>query len=425
LAVRRGIKRRSAAGGIVFRKRPPVLRYWRNIAPFIRKRSKDFPEENLWNREQNWALVLQAKAIPYKYIDETPLRSLFVPPVAARAAVYEIVSFEGEKPLPPLPKPVHEKYSHLYGCIVFLLIFWHRMRFYATESLPSLPQKTEAWTAAAGLDAYKITTLHEWWRSVTALTLHADAAHLMSNVALGLIFGIFLCAHTGLGLGVLLIILGGALGNTATAYLKSASSLSIGFSTAVFATIGLLAGIAAAKTARHILEHKEKDRKKIALKSGMVKSLPSLAEALGLLAMFGGSDAPNVDYLAHVMGLFSGKALGLAVGFLAPGLLDLAGKKISRCNGAPLPLPQRLLPGAGFAHPAYSEPLGWPVPVLTGLRHSPPKAAANPRERCPPSARARKSGFRRTGGVQRKRGRVFRARFPFCSPETLRRFRSD
>ena len=306
---------------------PSTPRYWRNIAPVIRSQSKSLSAESFANREQNWFLVLQAKAIPYRYVDDPPFRSLFVPPVAARAAVHEIVSFEGEKPLPPLPRPRHEKYSYLYGCIIFLLITWHRMRFYATEYFSSLPRTPEAWTAAAGLDAYKVATLHEWWRSVTALTMHADAAHLMSNVFLGLVFGIFLCSHTGLGLGTLLVILGGALGNIATAYLKHASALSIGFSTAVFATIGLLAGITAAKTARHVLSHKEKNRKKTAMKSGMFKSIPPLAAALGLLAMFGGSDAPNVDYLAHVMGLFSGMFLGLGAAFFVPRLLEFEGKK--------------------------------------------------------------------------------------------------
>lgn len=327
LITRRRLKRFLGEGRVIFRKRPSLPLYWRNIAPAIREQSKDVPEENLWNREQNWALVLQAKAIPYRYIDEPPFRSLFVPPVAARAAVHEIISFEGEKPLPPLPRPRHDKNSHRYWYVILLLIIWHWMRLYATASFPSLPQNPEAWAAAAGLDAYKVATLHEWWRSITALTMHADAAHLMSNAFLGLVFGVFLCAHTGLGLGAMLILLGGALGNIATAYVKPASSLSIGFSTAVFATIGLLAGIAAAKTARHVLEYKEKNRKKTALRSGVFKSLPPLAAALGLLAMFGGSDAPNVDYLAHVMGLLSGTVLGLGTGYCAPGLLELEGRR--------------------------------------------------------------------------------------------------
>lgn len=327
LAIRRGLKPFMGTGRATICAYPSVPRYWRNIAPIIRNQSKNLPAESLAAREKNWFLVLQAKAIPYRYVDAPPFRSLFVPPIAARAAVHEIVSFEGEKPLPPLPRPRHEKSSHLYGCIIFLLITWHRMRFYATDSFPSLPQNPEAWAAAAGLDAYKVATLHEWWRSVTALTMHADAAHLMSNVFLGIVFGVFLCGHAGLGLGTLLVLLGGALGNIATAYLKSASSLSIGFSTAVFATIGLLAGITAAKTVRHVLRHKEKNKRQAALKSGIFKSVPPLAAALGLLAMFGGSDAPNVDYLAHVMGLFTGTALGLSVGLLAPRLLELEGRK--------------------------------------------------------------------------------------------------
>lgn len=327
IVLRRGRRVRLGERAFTLRKHPPAPRYWRNIAPLIRRTGKDFPEENLETRERNWLLVLQAKAIPHRYFDAPPFRSLFVPPVAAKAALHEILAFEGEKPLPPLPGPKHKKSGLVYGSFLCLLALWHMVRFYAASLFPSLPQNPGAWPAAAGLDAYKVAVLHEWWRSVTALTMHSDAAHLLSNVFFGLIFGVFLCAHTGPGFGVLLIILGGALGNIATAFLRHAAFLSIGFSTAVFAALGLLAGITSAKTARHVLAHKEKNPKKTALRHGLLKSLPPLAAALGLLAMFGGSGAPNVDYLAHVTGLFAGIFLGLAVALLVPGLLELEGRK--------------------------------------------------------------------------------------------------
>lgn len=324
---RRQAQRMYARGRATIQKHPAAPRFWRNIAPILRSINKNLPAEALEKREDNWFLVLQAKAIPYRYFAAPPFRSLFVPPVAARAAVHEIAAFEGEKPVPPLAKPLHEKGSHRCGYLIFLLIFWHRIRHYAADSIPFLPPNPDTWPAIAGLDAYKVATLHEWWRAVTALTMHADAAHLLSNVFLGILFGVFLCAHTGVGFGALLTVLAGAVGNILTAYLRPAASLSLGFSTAVFAIIGLLAGIAAVRAAKHVYTHKKKNAKKTALKHGVTRGLLPLAAGLGLLAMFGGSDAPNVDYLAHVMGLFSGMFLGLAVALFTPKLLELEGGK--------------------------------------------------------------------------------------------------
>jgi rhomboid protease GluP len=41
-----------------------------------------------------------------------------------------------------------------------------------------------AWFAAGASDAERV--LHgEWWRTITALTLHADSAHVVSNVGVG------------------------------------------------------------------------------------------------------------------------------------------------------------------------------------------------------------------------------------------------
>ena len=65
--------------------------------------------------------------------------------------------------------------------------------------------------------------------------------------------------------------------------------LSLGFSTAVFAAIGALAGYM-------VLHHESK------------RYLP-LAAGVGILAMWGMGEG-NVDYLAHICGLVAGMALG-------------------------------------------------------------------------------------------------------------------
>ena len=84
----------------------------------------------------------------------------------------------------------------------------------------------------------------EWWRALTALGLHADMGHLLSNVVLGSILGVLLAQLVGAGLTWLVIVIGGGAGNLVAAYLEPAEHAAIGASTAVFATLGLLAALA-------------------------------------------------------------------------------------------------------------------------------------------------------------------------------------
>jgi membrane associated rhomboid family serine protease len=44
----------------------------------------------------------------------------------------------------------------------------------------------------------------QWWRAITALTLHADVAHLAGNVVVGGLFMAFLCREAGVGAGFFL-----------------------------------------------------------------------------------------------------------------------------------------------------------------------------------------------------------------------------
>lgn len=307
--------------GIRLARRPLTPPYWRNIAPALRKNRRDAGPE----RYRHWLLVLQAKGFRYRFFDRPPLASLYIPPVAAEAALHEILAFEKERPPLPLPQPPERRGLYWYAALLAALIPWHRARWDGLFSFTSLPATARDWLTAGGLDAYRVSVTGEWWRAVTSLTLHADAAHLVSNLVMGAIFGIPLCRHTGVGFGFLLTVLAGALGNLATAYLRPASFLSQGFSTAVFASVGLLAAFAAAFAARHAAATAVDHHRAAAVKQGVLKALIPLGAGLGFLAMLGGSEAPGVDYLAHTMGLAAGVTLGLATAFGAPRLLALRG----------------------------------------------------------------------------------------------------
>ena len=316
-------------------KRPPAPPYWQNIAPYLRAH----PNPNGSRRHSLWILVLQAKKIRYRFFERGPLPSLYVPPAAARAAAHEILAFEKERPATPLPHPPMRNGLYWYAALLAALIPWHRLRWETHPSLACLPGSAREWLTIGGLDAYRVAVTGEWWRSVTSLTLHADAAHLVSNLVMGIIFGIPLCRYSGVGFGFLLTILAGALGNMGTAYIRPASFLSQGFSTAVFASVGLLAAFAAhyAMTTRV----SQADTK--AFKHAAFSALGPLGAGIGFLALLGGSDAPNVDYLAHSMGLAAGIVLGFTAAFGAPSLLTLSGRKNAVMQGASLALAAILL----------------------------------------------------------------------------------
>lgn len=303
-------------------KRPPAPAFWTNIAPRLRARSDRCGPD----RHRYWLLVLQAKRFRYRFFERAPA-SLYVPPVAAKAAAHEILAFERERPAPPLPQPPERRGLYWYAALLAMLVPWHAVRWDGLLSLSSLPGTARDWLTVAGLDAYRVSVTGEWWRALTSLTLHADAAHLISNLVMGTIFGIPLCRHTGVGFGFFLTILAGAIGNMATAFLRPASFLSQGFSTAVFASVGLLTAFAAVFAARHAAYSATEGSRKQAIRQGVLKGLVPFGAGLGFLAMLGGSEAPNVDYLAHTMGLVAGILLGFCTAFSTHGPLFLRGTK--------------------------------------------------------------------------------------------------
>ncbi len=149
----------------------------------------------------------------------------------------------------------------------------------------------------------------EWWRVFTALTLHGDAEHLVSNISLGVFAFAFVFSRFGTGAGLLGTVMGGALGNLMNAFLHAANPhQSIGSSTALFASLGLLAGGELAARLMHRAVH-----------TGWRVFVP-IGAGLAFLALYGGAgigrdgapllDAGNVDVMAHLFGLIAGIFLG-------------------------------------------------------------------------------------------------------------------
>jgi membrane associated rhomboid family serine protease len=135
----------------------------------------------------------------------------------------------------------------------------------------------------------------EVYRSVTSLMLHSDFLHLAGNIAGIAIFGTAVCNITGAGVGWLLILLTGMLGNLANATLFKYGHISIGASTAVFGAVGILAAYQFSK--------------KIKLATPRMKAWLPLAGGLALLGFLGTGD--RSDLTAHLFGFIAGICIGL------------------------------------------------------------------------------------------------------------------
>ena len=143
----------------------------------------------------------------------------------------------------------------------------------------------------------------EWWRTLTALFLHAHIGHLVGNALFGVYFITAVTRSFGDGFGLLLVLLSGVIGNGLNALDQGASHHSIGASTAVFGAIGILVGSALARRRRSGLRG--------------ARLIVPLGAGLGLMAMLGVGGV-RTDIWAHAYGLLAGAVLGLVSALALP-----------------------------------------------------------------------------------------------------------
>lgn len=140
----------------------------------------------------------------------------------------------------------------------------------------------------------------EWWRTLTATTLHADSEHFLGNMLSGYFIFNLLRRRCGPGTSMLLLTLAAILTNGTVAAVSPPQYFSIGFSTVVFAGLGLLAGIETRFFPK-------------GLRPGL-RNITPLLGAFFLAVMTGlGEDA---DIKAHFIGFGFGAALSPAVFWL-------------------------------------------------------------------------------------------------------------
>lgn len=140
----------------------------------------------------------------------------------------------------------------------------------------------------------------EIYRTVTSLMLHVDAIHLAGNMAAIALFGSAVCSIRGMGVGWLMILLTGVIGNFCNAWLHRTAHLAVGASTAVFGAIGMLSAY--------------QFWNKMMLPGKSIKAWLPLAGGLALLGILG-SGGGRVDLMAHLFGFSTGLLLETLVRF--------------------------------------------------------------------------------------------------------------
>jgi len=236
------------------------------------------------------ALVLTAVSIPFDIIHDQEGCALVVPAEYSAAAVAELQQYEAENP-PPVRKPAkripnHDAMPGIFGyTLVVCVVAW----FAGNAAFG------EDWLAAGRIDGELIRD-GQWWRLVTALTLHSGVKHLLGNLVFGALFGLFAGRLLGSGIAWFSILATAVFGNLLNTLLLDSAHRSIGASTAVFAALGLVAG--------YVWRAKLMSQERWAYRFGPI--IGGLA-----LLMYTGTGDANTDIGAHLMGFLSGFAGGM------------------------------------------------------------------------------------------------------------------
>lgn len=235
------------------------------------------------------ALVLAAKGIPYETVDLGGECGLLVPRAQLEAAREELDRYALERATVRRARPVLVPFagaeigSGIYAALLVLVAYCAGIQAFGAD-----------WLAQGSLDARR-GGAREWWRAVTALTLHLDQAHLLGNLLFGIAIGAMAGRAFGPGIAWASVLAAAAAANYADMLISPPLHRAVGASTAVFAALGLLVGFAW----RHGLTLRERFKYAYAPVFGGV----------ALLALLGAGDQ-HVDVLAHALGFIAGVATG-------------------------------------------------------------------------------------------------------------------
>ncbi len=242
---------------------------------------------------EDWALVLIAEGIQSKVVRVEAGFTVRLATADASAAREILESWQSERAersrrlrLPAARGATTLEVATAYACALGLLAFHLGL------------ESSGRWAEFLKLGRSQAALVLEgqWWRLLTALTLHADLPHVLGNTLFGGFFLSAVAGRLGIGIALLSFVVTGTLGNLANALYYGSAHSSVGASTGVFGLVGVLAGLAAWQRHRSALPGRG--------------AWVALGAALAIVAMLG-SGGPRVDFSAHLFGLAAGGMTGL------------------------------------------------------------------------------------------------------------------
>lgn len=275
-------------------------------------------------KSREHALVLQAVGIPHGAIGSEGAQILVVRGEDAARSRLEIERYDRENagwpPREEVPLAISDGIQAAVAYAGVLALF------FVLESRESYG--LDWWRSGAASTA--AIRDGEWWRALTALSLHTDLAHVGVNILFGVVFGVILAQSLGSGIAWAGFVVAGTVGNLLNALLQNETHVSVGASTGVFGALGI-------QVAYEWMRRRE-------LRYSRLRRWAPIAMGIALFFWLGTGGGrfsetdtaretqrqvaevlERVDVMAHVTGFATGIALGVALG-LARGRLRLRGR---------------------------------------------------------------------------------------------------
>lgn len=235
--------------------------------------------------------VLHAVGIPSQVVWLGRAWALLVPVSEHATALAQLERYEHENPprrRPTAPEPLHG--GAWVGALTYVVVML------GVGYLAGALALGADWLEAGALRAGP-TRGGEFWRAITALTLHLDVGHLLANLGFGTVFGLLAGQLLGPGVAWATVLVAAGSANLLNAFIQPATHSSVGASTAVFATLGLLAAYAWRR------RRDQGDR-------WAYRWAPLIAGVI--LLGFTGAGGERTDVLAHLTGFAMGLLAGVA-----------------------------------------------------------------------------------------------------------------
>lgn len=234
-----------------------------------------------------YSLVLEARGIEHETEQDQSSWILSVPAGMRHRAYEELNRYSLERGVRrSVPEVVQPHSGGAIGVFLYVLILL------LTAYCAGNATFGADWLSLGSLDA---AARGEWWRAVTALTLHLDQEHLLGNVLFGAVAGLAASRLLGPGVAWAGILGAAALANYAEILVTPITHRAVGASTAVFAALGMLSGMAW--------------RQRLTLRERLWYRWAPLIAGICLLTLLGAGSA-HVDVLGHALGFLFGLGVG-------------------------------------------------------------------------------------------------------------------